>query len=420
MASLILFLLPFVQLGVSYYASIATAVAVLSVLCWGRFFWSRPVSHWVSLGILSGLMFVSFLAASSADPASDLLRIGREAVFFILICTAVRSFETQSLPKPTSRLVTLGLLIVGALTLLALVQTMFLAQQRLIGIPKSLYVQNSATIPGLLNLRYSAQRPMGTFGEPSYFGFVLLSLFMMFGPLVRSNRLAAVICLLIPLCGILTKSLSFLVFFPVTAALLYWPQLSPRDRVRTAALAVVAAVGFAAAGSFDTAFQRIGHAANGEADMSILIRTIVPIGVAGKYLLIHPFGLPPSRMAEALAPLSGSYGYTPAFIMDNAALNMIFSYGVIGIALLVYLLRSSRNAAVVFYLLACTQFNGALLSVDKFAVICSAAALFAGGRAFLSSRGRGKLTKPSARVGFARPGVQATGHLSSTLGDVRS
>jgi len=269
------------------------------------------------------------------------------------------------------------MIIIIMLCVLAAAQSFFLARHILLVIPKQFFAQNAETIPGLLDLQYGGQRPMGTFGEPSYFGFILLALLMMFGKLRSNLKSSSVMIVLIVAAGIMSKSLSFLLFFPIALYLTHKNSLSITTQIRAAA-AIVLLFGVASmTGVFNIATMRLGNLASGHADTSILIRIITPVSILGEYLAQHPFGLPPSRVAEALAPLARQYGFYNSVVMDNAALNLMFCYGLPGLGIFGYFVTSSNRAALAFFLFACTQFNGALLTIDKYTVICLVGALFA-------------------------------------------
>ena len=77
----VLLCIPSIQLGASYWVSIATASSVLVLWKWYRPALKAALTN-VPLMLVVAFMFLSVFSYPSNDPLQDIMRIAREGLFF--------------------------------------------------------------------------------------------------------------------------------------------------------------------------------------------------------------------------------------------------------------------------------------------------------------------------------------------------
>jgi hypothetical protein len=404
MLPLLLASAPFVQIGLTYYLSFATAMAVIITarLFVTSYRLTPPVIWLLALGI-AALLFLSAVAVPGAT-AEDILRSGRETLFFVLTTTALAGAPQLSsfqVKPSTYRYIFFVILFIFAIVL---IQTFTLGKRVYFGIPKTLYIQNGETLPTSLDLRYSHIRPFGTFGEPSYLAFVLLSLLVMITPTLKSALLtfghegpagrkrmvsqphifAIIGTLLIGAAGMMSESLSFYLAFPLLLYIGAVRYASARVRLWLGVLAVLVLT--IAAGDVITTVV-FGRLSRGSTDISLAARILIPLQILPQYLLENPLGTPPSRLIGEVTTFVSQYNIQGLEILHNAFFNLIFSYGITAIPCIILLLYSPKNSFIAIYIVACAMLNGALFAVDKYAVIVLSTAVYYSYRKVYSETG---------------------------------
>lgn len=400
--SLLLLLTPFIQLGVSYYGSVATLMAVLCVILWRQpvmfslLNWRTYARSMVLLG-----MFLSLASALSAHALQDVLRIAREGAIFLLMTALIEWFGRARAGALDPLVGRIAMALAVFFVFIALVQTVALRSRIYLGIPKSYFVQNDNTIPDQLDLLYSALRPNGTFGEPSYFAFILISLIVMFLPLARRLRSVRIMLMGLVIAGILSQSLAFLIALPLIAYFGYVRAATRTERLRIAALAAVLLAVFYIIGH-DAMSARLQAGLFGRGDTSTSLRIVAPLSILWDFLQRHPLGVTFSTLPSVLQPFASKWGLLGADILMNGILNALFCYGIFGAVLIGVYLLSARDATMRVYLFVCASFNGALFAVDKFSIICLTASLYAASSAMardpqISSTREAAFSLPSLR-----------------------
>ncbi len=367
-------LLPFSEIGPSYYASVGTVLAVLVIIQ----FW-RPMilglgRHW-HLAALTLFMFPSLLTGDSTDFGQDTLRIAREALIIILM---IGMFNGAFIQPSRIRVTRLSVLTVGMLIALlgvTLFQYVSLSQGRYIGIPKAWFAQGTGTIANDLSLKFSHLRPSAAFSEPSYLAFVILSLvFMMTPGRDMKLRLAFMIVLALAI-GLLSQAASFVMFAVLIFATYVYDNATPIQRLIGVPFAVLALPFVIAVGSHVGPIARAMEGGNANGDFSIFIRIFGPLQVLPEYLVEHPVGVPFSALFEVLLPYTNPLGIAVEDFLHNSVFNMLFEYGFLGLFPLIAILYV-RNNTVRAYLISCMLFNGAFLSLDKLAIVGFAVSVY--------------------------------------------
>jgi len=379
--------LPFLHIGISYYASLQTVMVFLLLIYSMQSFAKLKLSTWI-FSALIGAAMIAGLLASAETTTDDVLRRGRETLFFIIIAFATRSFAMRPPfsigPNSYRPIAVLGVIF----AVLAFIQYLSLGRGKYFGLPQNWFIANQDTLPSALSLFYSKLRPAGTYGEPSYFAFVLLSMFVMFVPLLRerfrrpftdqTHRFGTIdvrytvpsqaiwACTPIVVAGALTQSLAFYLALPALVYVGVIRNMSFIARTRTLLIAGLVGVAVINSPVVSTVTNRI---ANTETDTSTSARIFTPLLVTPQYLMAEPAGAPQSRLVEAIHPFSSRYGATPDEILNNGFFNMIFFYGFTGLFCTAWLVSALKDLTLTTYLLLCMMFNGAIFAADKAAAI---------------------------------------------------
>ena len=369
-----LLLLPALQLGTSYYVSVATLLLLIAMARGAGQLMFGLSRVWLLL-LITAFMPLQFLTYPSLDTAGDFLRIVREAVMFAILLAATIGFRARPIEDKGHNKLILFLLVICFL--MTLTQTFYYARGIYFGIPEAYFALESKTIADELTLRYIAEniRPHATFSEPSYLGFVLLSLSLMIVPRMGNSRLTIINLGLILVIGLLSRSLAFFLSFGVVIAL---PLIMERRGSRTSlalALAVVSlpAVALLAPQLIERLYD-VGSSRT--VDYSTTVRIIGPLSVLIPFLIYYPVGVPWSVVDRAIIPFAIESFVSGKELLDNGLFNVFFSYGIIGLALITSLLAFTKEWRVRAYLVACMLFSGSFFSIDKVAVICMTLALY--------------------------------------------
>jgi hypothetical protein len=411
---ILLLLLPFVQIGFSYYASAATVMATLLFISIAPSLKFTPPTTWLLVGGVSAFLFFSAVAVPGSTGV-DLLRRGRETFFFALLVVAVTGVSRHSSLKVGPRTHVGIISIIVFLAAMTAAQFLILKSRAYFGLPREWYIQNGETLPSLLDLRYSHIRPFASFGEPSYLAFVLLSLLIMITPLIRdaltnmdparsalrrrqavggAHSAALIGAVLIATAGAMSQSLSFYLAVPILLYLGSVRHASGRVRFWLAVIAGI--VLFLILGNF-VATVVLGRLSNGMADSSVSARFMVPLQILPQYLAENPLGAPPTRLVIEVSELASRYGAPGYTVLQNAVLNLAFNYGIAAIPCVLLVIIAPKNMFISIYILACTMLNGAIFAVDKFAVITLAVAIYSSYEAYLKNMYARAPAKSAAR-----------------------
>jgi hypothetical protein len=382
----ILLCLLFLQVGFTYWLSFQGLMAGLLLFKFRSILVAAIAQEFPIKAAVSGLMVMLVVFGASTDFFHDFLVVCRQAAFLLLMVSIVKSLNGGSFERHVRETAGIVFLVATGLTILIVLQTVFTPLGIYIGIPKDLFIANAITIPEENQLLWSAAagavlRPMGTFGEPSYCGFVLLSIFVMYHRYLKSSDkymrgMATRIVILTIVGGLMLKSFLFIVAIGPLLYFALFKRFNLRKLVWPAvglALLLVAAARF---GLLSNMVLRLGAALSGEIDPSTMARLVAPAIALGPYLLAHPFGAPFSRLNDVLLPFSAPFGMTGEDIGNTAFFNLFFNFGFVGLPVLWLILRSGSDATFKLYLLLAAFQNGAILSVDKFGIICLTACMY--------------------------------------------
>jgi hypothetical protein len=371
--ALIILLLPFLQLGLSYWASVALIMAlIMTVLNWPTLV-KGFTARWYVLLVVP-LMFLS-VVFNPGDFSQDFLRVAREALFLVLIVCIVQGAGLRQVYIDPKLALRGYLFLTASIALLTLFQARQLARGVYFGFPAELYAQGVGTIPTELDLMYSNLRPAATFSEPSYLAFILLSLLFSITYLIGKRKVAWFVILLILFSGLMSRAASFFLLVSLFGAVACGERLSWRGRALLIPAALLALAGIILFGSESSVLARLMDASSPTGDYSIFVRIFGPLQALPYFPFEFPFGVPLSQVPQALLPYALPYGLDPEEYITTGLFNFIFEFGIVAIPIAAILFWV-RDRVVAVYLVCATLFNGSFLAVDKYAVISFAVVLY--------------------------------------------
>lgn len=369
----VLLLTPFMQLGFTFYGSVATLTLLTVIAAFGsslvitlrKFYaWLLPVP----------LMFASLYFGSRAGFDENFAQIVRESFFFALIVIGLKTAKRVTFEGSVSPIVKAVLVMLICLLFIELIQVFQYARGQYFGLPAELYVMNADTIAGELDLKYSRLRPAGTFGEPSYLGFYVFSLMTMFYPLIMRSRRVVVLVSVGAVIGILSQSLAFFICLCGFAALFVRThRLTPRARGWL--IAVATTVVLITLTQADLLVARLPGGSL-TTDTSLQFRLWTPLVIMPQHLLEFPLGEPIADLIPNISRMAMLAGYGPTPPIDNAFTNLLFQFGLLGFVLVTLIVRATPHLPVRMYLIFSMFFNGSYLNIDKGAMILFVAIVY--------------------------------------------
>lgn len=382
---------PLIQIGFTYYLS--TGLVLILLLMWTVLAQlSRSTVGVQSFFLIIPFLFLNLIWGTGRFDIADFLRNLREGVFFAISLVALRLAVTQPVTLNAKRIVQVMLALVVGMLILTVVQMVFIRRGIYLGLPEEWYISNAAALPGELDLKYSKIRPAGSFGEPSYLGFFLFSLIIMLVPMLeRSSRCRWTVGLAI-VCGLLSQSVSFILAMAILSAV--WvgrSNLAVTQKIVLGAMLVVGTFGVFVL--IDGLLERFASIGSGE-DSSAQYRIVMPFLMIPSFLTEFPFGKAFSELPAILSPMASRLGWGYEAPMDNAMANLVFIYGLIGIALIAIIASVARDAVLRSYILLAMFFNGGIFTIDKCSMILLVCVVY---RSMVGTAGRLRLREAQAR-----------------------
>lgn len=374
---LMLLIVPFMQLGLSYYASLSMVMLILVMTKWGSTLIRGATQANLLLAVVL-LMGLPLMMVPSLDFRGDVLRTVREGVMFMILVSALIAFRTTPMLDRSEPplIVFAGLMLF--LLVICMIQTVLLPRGVYFGFPESAFAQENGTIANEAALLADPEslRPQGTFSEPSYLAFVLLSFSMMLIPRTAASRGATMLMGAIVLVGLMSRSLSFLL---TMAAVILFPLMLDRRAKRGMIITGSVIIGtlMLSLTSASILITRLTQARSIETtDYSTLARIGRPLQVIPLFLENYPLGVPLSVLLRAMVPFMPDALMEPAEILQNAIFNLIFLYGISGFLLFGLVIFLAKDLRTRLYIASCAMFNGAFLAIDKIAMIVMTLALY--------------------------------------------
>lgn len=376
--------LPFIQMGISYNLSVQYFAFVVVALGVAK---RLALEEWMAWSFVFLAMLLGLFWHLDADTlSSSILRSAREALGVLLIMCAARN---ASWVVSERLLKSLLIVMVGGLFLLTLVQFVsysILKSPRFF-VPANFYIAGEDTLASrwlavgsahgfLADIRVSA-----TFSEPSYLGFVCLSL----AALIRSSglmgqRFSKILILILLVTIALSKSASGIMLFVLLVAYEYRTKIFTVQRILLAMVILAAVLPIAALLLKFNPMERLFSITDPRIELSGYIRLIMPLKHIVTVLTESPFGVPWSELYHFFLQRAGDYtAVGPVEKLsgmwvgqDNGLLNLFIEFGWCGLVVIGALVFVIRDKFILLFLLFVMQFNGAVFSPDKVVIVCLA------------------------------------------------
>ncbi|UOH75081.1 hypothetical protein MOW08_00430 [Acinetobacter schindleri] len=360
---IIILLLPFLQLGLTYYLSVSTLLVLLFSL--SLRIKDLIYSEKCLVKFLFLVIFAIFMLIAGGEVNgyfnSDHLRNLREASFLVIILMVLSSklYWNERLTKKVVNILLISSVLIFSLTL---IQSFFILKFQYIGIPEHFYVMNAGTIPNELDLIYSKIRPAATFGEPSYLSlYCLLTIIGVF-PLIKFGKKYLLIVLFSSLTIVTSLSMMGIIFLLIFILINYIKSNFDLNKKILIMLPFFTIFIYLV---FSFLIERLFNVVSGS-DISFNDRVLTPIKYVPDILMNYPFGI---KISDNFYD-SYKYGYVDiSYIMHNAIITFLYSYGFLGF-IIVYLIFSSANSNYIKYALFIMMMqNGGLLNIDKVVLV---------------------------------------------------
>jgi len=305
----------------------------------------------------------------------DVMRVLRELVMFGLIFTFANAKLHKVSLKHFSKLIPMSLVATGLLLLFTVFQYIYLRKGMLKVLPSGLYAGRSTFQTTALDLKWSHIRPPGPFTEPSYLGLIFLTFLVVATPRIAMDAKSKLMALFSFMGIILCQSKSALIFaiLILGITLLKSMKIGSKGRKRhTNSKSVFVLIGLVILACITIIQTTILSSIGSE---SLAIRIFNPAKIVLGFLSTNPLGQPFYDRLNLLADPSTGIAWNN--ISDNSIFNLVFSYGIVGIFILIGIFSISRKNVILWiFLLAGLLQNGGFLDVDKVAIIFVTFALY--------------------------------------------
>lgn len=373
--STLLLMVPFIQLGLSYYLSVQV-LALMGLLFFvvkKKGLQSRSI-QFIGAGAL--LFVAKALVELSGSDLHEVLLVAREMFCFALLILSIKQISplncSELLLKKYRWFITISC------TLIA-VQYVVIFSGSFISFPIEWFIANQGTLEGVSDaVQYQTRlRPVGFYGEPSYMAFVLLSAFLYF--LSSETRLRPILVTLfinvlaLVLLGSMSGILALfcMMFFYVTQDNVLGKNLKKIPKALQ--IGVVVGTAIAAISFNEDISERILNLSDlNTIDPSTYIRYVMPVIEISKMM---GDGFWMGYSGDEMERLTASYD---AYSIDNAFFYLILHYGILGPLIISIFLLYLRQPLLVVYALVVLNFNGAYFTFDKVVVMSLAIGLSLG------------------------------------------
>lgn len=381
--TLLILLLPVLQLGVTYYLS-AHLVALLLLCAILVAYPSRAqLNPVICIALFLAMAAPLLWVLESTYFVHSALRNVREFACLVIILAIIqKSKSTAFVANMAPVKVAIGVIIVACFGFVIL-QAYFLSKGALLFVPSQYYVTNASTLPDEVTLLGSyLPRPSGFFGEPSYMGFIATSLVLISLRVLKRGALKVGLIAMCIAIVIICKTLAGIM--AVTALLLFawyrhWGVVNKPIKRLFVALTVIGYIAVIVTTQVSV-LGRLGNINDSEKEASGYTRLVVPLALAVDVLRARPLGVPADETLNLFGNAGPFYDALTRGTTDNGLINLFINYGISAFLILFVLYRGLDDAMLAIYLLFAMMFNGDFLSYDKAAVIGLVLLLYRGVR----------------------------------------
>ena len=358
-----LILIPFIQLGASFYWSVQMVIFVLLI----SFLSFKELSKNIFYG--GGLLLLVFMGTSlffqeNQDLNQSVLLTVRIFLCFIVLLTCLSQKHINE--KFNSLIELIIASIAFGIFVFAIMQKQSFSAGSLLYIPRELYIANEGTLGDELSVYFNTVRPSATFAEPSYFGFIALSLYVL--TLVKFTKKWLKLATTMALWGgvLVCATLSGVISLFIITILYYAKKgLDLKLLILFLLLLLVSLI------LFDHNFYsilsvleaRVSNIGSGQLDASAESRILKPFVLIRYIFENHPLGLTTDVLIKKL-------GLDAVIGTDNGFLLLFVNFGLTAFYLYwLIFLKLVRRPILAVYLLMASMFNGSIFSFDKVTVM---------------------------------------------------
>jgi hypothetical protein len=381
-ACLLLLATPFTQFGHNYWTSVQGAMFFLVLL-----FVSKRVGRLELLlfMVMAATMILSLVGHVYADSLFySFLRLLRQIICLYLIVCAAATVSWRPRPYFFDVLLPIVVGLLSGLVIAQFVTYTFFGWSGLF-VPFNWFMTGFVTLADAW-LEFGARhgflanvRASGPYAEPSYFGFMALTLALLVIRGVERPRMKAGLLAALFIALLCSKSASGVLLFALLTLFAFRKQMSLWQWL--AIFVTVVAGGVAADYLLDfQLFERLLNIGDPVKEPSGYVRLVLPLKHVALVLQHKPFGVPMSEffvftsrhvdeysLAGPLNPVSLLRGVSDG--TDNGLLNLFITQGYGGLVIVGLLPFVVKDKLTLLYLLFVSQFNGDMMSPDKAAII---------------------------------------------------
>ncbi len=342
-----------IRFGFTWWISIPTLGLIVVLFLYPKIFQLKSISPIVASGVLALPMFSATLLDSDASQR-DYLRTSREFFCFLFILIVFNSKLKNKSINSKSLIKVLRVFLYSTLVLTT-IQYLFFKRGVYLGPNEQAFGGRGAIVPKALDLKYSKLRPSSLYAEPSYLAFVVLIVLVIVAVLLLNNEKVVDLYVVAGLILIVSQSRSGLVFLVLVSFFLYLDKRGKQDLSKNKITY--------------TAFVL----------MSLLILSqVLPTYVLSdsfKVRFLYPF-------QEIVNALESDFFGVPFYtringvteilnlrwikVLDNSFYSLVFSYGFIGVFLIIATLLSVRKSKYLFLVVTAAFLqNGSVFDFDK-------------------------------------------------------
>lgn len=377
---LLVFFLPFIQLGGSLYLSVQFIGFLL--LIW-LLIYSRKY-FLIDAIVLLILMFpsvVQFIASPNAS--RNILRVFRELLNLLVLLSFISMIRRKSSlyfisPLLLRRLQITVYFIVVALFLFTGAQLVAIQQRYRLWLPLDWYAIRDVTLPTELVVFYGQQtglRPSAFFTEPSYLGFIILSTLVLVWHLF-TDKTRWFLIMALAATALFSKSMLGTTLFFLMLIILYVDEAglktSKLKRFQARFLVLFLGFLFFITLTFSGLIPELNRFALFLQSPSLVsstnYRILTPLRYIGFMLENYALGIP-------FAELSRLFGINTVNV-DNALLGIFLYYGVLSPFLLGYIFFRIKDIKMSIFFIFSTFYNGAIFMYDKVVVLSVVISLY--------------------------------------------
>ena len=378
----LIFFIPFMQMGVSYYLSVQ--VGLFIILFFAVEFRIILKNLPMFIIVLSAMLISTLFYIDSPYFLHSMIRVIREMLFLVVI-VAICNTPQVYIEKHKPVLVAIAILVLTIFTSVFL-QFYFYKylSSTLFFVPSQFYIAGFATLADTWGTFAEAHgivvkiRPSSFYAEPSYLGFIILSLATIILRVFYDNKYKKILLSVLFISLLLSQTLSGLVAFGLLLGVFYFKNFSRIHPFILTSIFLLTPVYFLLF-PLPELIERLLSFSDRREEVSGFIRLVLPFELISRVLIHSPFGVPQDELLSFLR--QPSVGIEPYMLqpsalfglqlagLDNAFLNLFIFYGIFGSLIIWVFIRKINEPLLLLYIFLAAMFSGSIFSFDKTVVI---------------------------------------------------